>query len=224
MDVWTELCEHVMLISWCLCTNCSIYRCPLLPAPLVLQGPVIPTCPHTPLNSHQLFCSLFVVSFSRSRAIPYSQDLKIDIPLVNEYEILGSQSFLENLIEGSYCSQWREHIPACVLNHFSLVQFCVTPMDCSPQGSSVHGILQARILEWVAMPPSRGSSPPRDRTQVCLAGGFFITEPPRKPREHLYWSKNSSFFELFSSRTASVGIYSRSLKRAICPILCRPET
>ena len=36
------------------------------------------------------------------------------------------------------------------------------PMDCSPPGSSVHGSLQARTLEWVAMPSSRGSSPPRD--------------------------------------------------------------
>ena len=40
------------------------------------------------------------------------------------------------------------------------------PMDRSPPGSSVHGILQARILEWVAMPSPRGSSQPRDRTQV----------------------------------------------------------
>ena len=40
------------------------------------------------------------------------------------------------------------------------------PMDCSPPGSSVHGILQARILEWVAMPSSRGSSWPRDRTCI----------------------------------------------------------
>ena len=39
-------------------------------------------------------------------------------------------------------------------------------MDCSPPGSSVHGILQARILEWVTMPSSRGSSWPRDRTHV----------------------------------------------------------
>ena len=42
-----------------------------------------------------------------------------------------------------------------------LLQSCLTPcdpMDCSPPGSSVHGILQARILEWVAMPSSRGSS------------------------------------------------------------------
>ena len=42
------------------------------------------------------------------------------------------------------------------------------PMDCSPPGSSVHGILQARILEWVAMRSSRGSSPPRDQTHISL--------------------------------------------------------
>ena len=40
------------------------------------------------------------------------------------------------------------------------------PMDCRPPGSSVHGILQARTLQWVAMPSSRGSSWPRDRTRV----------------------------------------------------------
>ena len=46
-----------------------------------------------------------------------------------------------------------------------LLQSCLTlgdPMDCSLPGSSVHGILQAIILEWVAMPSSRGSSQPRD--------------------------------------------------------------
>ena len=48
-----------------------------------------------------------------------------------------------------------------------VAQLCPTlcnPMDCSPRGSSVHGILQARILEWVAVPFSRGSSRPRDQT------------------------------------------------------------
>ena len=47
-------------------------------------------------------------------------------------------------------------------------------MDCSPPGSSLHGILQARILEWVAIPFSRGSSWPRDWTWAsCFAGRFF---------------------------------------------------
>ena len=49
----------------------------------------------------------------------------------------------------------------------SITKSCLTlcdPMDCSPLGFSVHGLLQARILETIAMPSSRGSSPPRDRT------------------------------------------------------------
>ena len=58
-----------------------------------------------------------------------------------------------------------------------VAQSCLTlcdPMDCSWPGPSVHGILQARILEWAAMPSSRGSSHLRDRTQVShIAGGFF---------------------------------------------------
>ena len=49
------------------------------------------------------------------------------------------------------------------------------PMDCSLPGSSVHGILQARILEEVAIPFSRGSSQPRDRTQVSSIAGRFFT-------------------------------------------------
>ena len=54
-------------------------------------------------------------------------------------------------------------------------QLCLTlykPMDCSPPVSSVHGILQERILEWVAMSFSRGSSHPRDRNLNWGAGGL----------------------------------------------------
>ena len=52
-------------------------------------------------------------------------------------------------------------------------------MDCSPSGSSVHGISQAGILKWVAIFFSRGSSRPRDQTHIsCIAGEFFPTVPP----------------------------------------------
>ena len=61
-----------------------------------------------------------------------------------------------------------------------VAQSCPTlcdPIDCSLPGSSVHGILQARILEWVAVSFSRGSSWPRDWSGIsyvsCIAGGFF---------------------------------------------------
>ena len=61
----------------------------------------------------------------------------------------------------------------CVLVAQSCLTLC-DPMDCSPPGSSVQGILQARILVWVAMPSSWGCTQPRDRNQVSLiAGGFF---------------------------------------------------
>ena len=54
-------------------------------------------------------------------------------------------------------------------------------MDCSLLGSSIHGIHQARILEWASISFSRGSSRPRDWTRVsCLAGEFFTPEPPGK--------------------------------------------
>ena len=64
----------------------------------------------------------------------------------------------------------QESVHACA-------QLCPTlcdPMDCSPQGSSVHVILQARILEWVAIPFSRGSSRPRDQTQVSYIGRWIL--------------------------------------------------
>ena len=48
------------------------------------------------------------------------------------------------------------------------------PMDCSPLGSSVHGIVQARILEWVAIPFSRGFSQPRGPTQVSHIAGQIL--------------------------------------------------
>ena len=78
------------------------------------------------------------------------------------------------------------YICTCVLCAKSL-QSCPTlfdPMDCSPPGSSVHGILQARIVERVAIASSRGSSCPRD--QACasyvsyVAGGFFTSSSTRK--------------------------------------------
>ena len=64
----------------------------------------------------------------------------------------------------------------CVLVAQSCPILC-DPMYCSPPGPSVHGILQAKILKWIAIPFSRGSSWPRDRIQVfCFTGRFFTFE------------------------------------------------
>ena len=71
--------------------------------------------------------------------------------------------------------------PAWSVLHL-IAQLCPTlcnPLDCSPPGSSVQGILQVRTLEWVAMPSSREPPSPRDRTHIswvsALAGGSFTT-------------------------------------------------
>ena len=80
-------------------------------------------------------------------------------------------------------------------------------MDYSPSGSSVHGIPQARILDWVTISYSKGSSWPKDRTQVSgTAGGFFTTEPSEKPYAQLaadqldnpfkVWLQGNGFFKL----------------------------
>ena len=71
-----------------------------------------------------------------------------------------------------------------------LIQTCLTlcsPMDSSLSGSSVHGILQARILEWVIHSLLPGSSPPRDQTQVsCIAGRFFTIWAAREAHMFSY--------------------------------------
>ena len=74
--------------------------------------------------------------------------------------------------------------------HAKSLQSCKTlcdPMDCSPPSSSVHGILQARILKWLPCPPP-GDLPdpgtePVSLTFPAMAGGFITTEPPRKSKD-----------------------------------------
>ena len=83
-------------------------------------------------------------------------------------------------------------------------------MDCSPPGSSIHGISQTRTLEWVVMPSSRGSSQTRDPTRVscgsCIAGGFFISEPP---------GEELTFCNCFYLSDDSISIYGLPLT---CPL------
>ena len=70
-----------------------------------------------------------------------------------------------------------KEVCVCVCVCVLVAQSCwlCDPMDCSLPGSSVHGILQARILEWVAITFSRGSSQSRDQTWVCCIAGRFFT-------------------------------------------------
>ena len=73
-----------------------------------------------------------------------------------------------------FVSMWKLACCHCLVTN--LHQTLCDPMDCSPPGSSTHGSLQSRILEWVTISFSRGSSWPRDWTQVsCTAGRYFTT-------------------------------------------------
>ena len=76
-------------------------------------------------------------------------------------------------MEGAYHPRTDHHKQYCVLPVVKVAQSCPTLFD--PMDYTVHGILQARILEWVAYLFSRGSSQPRDRTQVSHIAGRFFT-------------------------------------------------
>ena len=76
----------------------------------------------------------------------------------------------------------------------SVAQLCRTLcncMDCSPPGSSVHGISQLRILEWVAISSSRGSSRPTDRTHVSCIGRWILYH---WTTWEIHWGKSSSSY------------------------------
>ena len=77
-----------------------------------------------------------------------------------------------------------------------VAQSCPTlcdPMDCSLLGSSVHGIFQARVLEWVAISFSRGSSRPRNRTRVSRIAGRHCTVWTTREALSCKWQLTSSF-------------------------------
>jgi len=91
----------------------------------------------------------------------------------NPARIAEAESYYKDLgYSTQHCCCAAKSLPSCP----SLCDL----MDYSPPVSSVHGIFQARILEWVAISSSRGSSRPRDWTQVssgfCTAGGFFTVD------------------------------------------------
>ena len=93
--------------------------------------------------------------------------------------------YTQSLITVSEIIHQNSYLSFLFVQHILCVSHSV--MDCSPSGSSVHGILQARMLQWVVIPFSRGFSLPRDWIQVSgIAGRFFTTLPHGKP-QHMLW-------------------------------------
>ena len=99
-----------------------------------------------------------------------------------------------------------------------VTQPCLTL--CNPMVCIVHGILQARILEWVAFPFSRGSSQPRDRTQVSgIVGGFVTSLATRRPYAKFLSLFYLNYQILFTSQEK------KSLSHVqlfVCPWICGP--
>ena len=94
-----------------------------------------------------------------------------------------------------------------------VTQSCLTfcdPMDYILSGSSVHGILQARILEWVVIPFSRGSSRPRDQTQVSTAGRFFTGWASREVQQ-------LDIAKFPSIEIVQIWIFSSNIRKCVLP-------
>ena len=105
---------------------------------------------------------------------------------------------LEPITQSEVSQKEKHQYSMCVLVAQSCPTLC-DPMDCNPPGSSVHEIFQARILEWVAVSFSRGSSQPRDRTRVsCTAGRFFTIWATREAllKQVRLWIFDHFFFSL----------------------------
>ena len=94
-----------------------------------------------------------------------------------------------------------------------VAQLC--PTLCNSMDSTVHGILQARILEWVAFPFSRGSSQPRDRTQVSHPGRFFTSWATREAAPNSEsWDKEIPWIILVGT-ALSKGLFKRKARKSV---------
>ena len=86
------------------------------------------------------------------------------------------------------------------MNESEVPQSCPTlcdPMDCSLSGSSTHGVFQARVLEWIAISFSRGSSRPRNQTRVSHIAGFTIWAT-READMNIWWSNMNIWWQVCS--------------------------
>ena len=111
-------------------------------------------------------------------------------------------------------------LDACVLAQLlSHVWLFWDPMDCSPPGSSVQGIHQARILEWVAISSSRGSSWPRDRTFISCLGRQILYhwatwEAPRQLDSHMQKDEHGTPYLLVHTKFNSKWFKDLNIRRA----------
>ena len=150
-------------------------------------GPRVPF--FYPFNVDQLPFSLtpvYIFSPVRSRFTSWKH-LEVSSGPLTHLCCFSCQSHFQTPAWAWWAGMSRAVITLLVASKYASAVLCLVtqlyptlydPMDCSPLGSSVHGILQARILEWVAMPLSRGSSQPRSPASQVDS---LPSEPPEKP-------------------------------------------
>ena len=144
-----------------------MYVCWVASAPFITKSMLSPL---------KCFCTLLKISWSfLASSVPLIY-ICILLPILHS---LYYSSFMVNhklIYIYIYVSAYIQCIIYIIVNN-EVTQSCLSlcdPIDCSLPGSSVHGVFKARILEWVAISFSRGSSRPRNRTQVsCIAGRCF---------------------------------------------------
>ena len=136
---------------------------------------------YTPIHTHSyIHTYLYIYTHSWNYEFNYLL-LDMDIHIhIHVYPYTGTHVYTHTYLHT------HTHTHTHTLLKVKVVaQLCLAlgdPMDCRPPGSSVHGILQERILEWVAMPSSRGSSLPRDWTRCPeLQADSLLPEAPGKP-------------------------------------------
>ena len=132
-------------------------------------------------KAHRVARSWTTYPFTAAMKYPASLGLPLRIYLGRCAKNESGRSVVGCCVPGQ--RWWHFWARMCaVLSHSVMSDSACDPMDYSLLGSSVLGILQARILEWVAFPFSRGSSRPRGRTQVShIAGGFFTVSHQGSP-------------------------------------------
>ena len=112
----------------------------------------------------------------------------IGYPLQYSWASLVAQTLKNLPMEETWVQSlcWEDPLEEGMSTHSSILAWRI-PMDRGAWWATVHGILQVRILKWAAFPFSRGSSQPRDRTQVShIAGRLFTSSAKREAQE--YWS------------------------------------
>ena len=142
-------------------------------------------CFHSPYAQHS-----WVLLECRDTPTSPSQNPSSEVPIGNVF--LGDESC--DLKTESRCRKWP--LTPNYINCSLVAQSCPTlcnPMDCRTLGSSIHGISQARILEWVAISFLRGSSQPRDRTCVSNIAVRFFTQTMQIRGHHSKTGEQVSF-------------------------------